>query len=271
MKRLLVVSIGLVLTGAGALAAELPNAPRPGGVVSVPLDGTEAPVSVRLGERRVMVRPHGSGWVAVVGIPLDQEPGAVTLDVTEADGLRRRVEFRIEAADYETQHLTVPNRRHVEPLAEDLERIGRERNIIDRALTHWSGEPPASLALAAPVDGRRSSSFGLRRFFNGQPRSPHKGMDIAAGKGTPVAAPLAGRVLATGDYFFNGNTVIIDHGQGLVTMYCHLDRIDAEPGTEIGAGDVLGLVGASGRVTGPHLHWGVYLNGTAVDPALFLQ
>jgi murein DD-endopeptidase MepM/ murein hydrolase activator NlpD len=115
-----------------------------------------------------------------------------------------------------------------------------------------------------------TGSFGRRRVFNGQNRRPHSGMDIAANEGVPVAAPARGTVIELGDFFFSGNLVYIDHGQGMISMFAHLSEIDVEMGQQIKKGEIIGKVGATGRVTGPHLHWSLGLNGAWVDPSLFL-
>ena len=246
--------------------------PRPGGLVVISVNAVNtkpAPV-VMFGNRRALVLSADDKWVAIVGIPLDQSPGKAEAIVRAEGQEPATIVFEVQPHAYREQRLSV-NRSYVDLTEDQLNRVGRERKIIDSALTNWRDVSLTDLSLNTPVDGPRSSSFGLRRFFNDQPRSPHKGMDIAAPLGTPVVSPGAGTVTATGDYFFNGNTVIVDHGQGFVTMYCHLDTIGVEEGQRLQAGTRIGKVGATGRVTGPHLHFGTYLNGTAVDPALFLS
>lgn len=242
----------------------------PGGVALIDIPGPEQRPRVYFQDREVMVLPADGGWTAVVGLPLALEPGDYDAEIHGGASVRRHA-FAVQDTAYETQNLTITNKRHVNPNPADLERIARERETIDAALTGWREVPAIELELLTPVDGRRSSSFGLRRVYNGEPRKPHSGMDIAAPEGAPIQAPADGLVVALGDYFFNGNTILIDHGQGLVTMYCHLSRIDVEPGQSVTRGEPIGLVGATGRVTGAHLHWGVTLNGTMVDPALFIE
>lgn len=248
------------------------HSPRPGGVAVIEIGPVRNGVTprVRFGETRTLIAAVGDQWFAVVGIPLEQPVGEAAVTISIPGEPDRREAFEVLGYNYREQRLTVENRSHVNPDPVQLERIANERKIIDSALINWRDQALADAALVAPVDGPRSSSFGLRRFFNDQPRAPHKGMDIAADTGTPVVAAASGTVTVTGDFFFNGQTVIIDHGQGLVTMYCHLDRIDVEEGQTVTAAADIGAVGATGRVTGPHLHFGSYLNGTAVDPALLL-
>jgi murein DD-endopeptidase MepM/ murein hydrolase activator NlpD len=248
-------------------AAEPSHSPWPGGIAILDLgsDAQEQPRAVYDGKQTLVYQQDGR-WHAAIGLSLDTKPGLARLELDDG----RSIPFGIEEHAYREQRLTVSNQNYVTPNQEQLDRIGGERKIIDAALNSFRDESLNDIALSTPVDGRRSSSFGLRRFFNDQPRSPHKGMDIAAGSGTSIVAPLAGLVTATGDYYFNGNTVIVDHGQGLVTMYCHLSKIAVAKGDQLDTGELLGAVGATGRVTGPHLHFGTYLNGTAVDPAILL-
>jgi murein DD-endopeptidase MepM/ murein hydrolase activator NlpD len=182
----------------------------------------------------------------------------------------RDLDFAVSDKHYTTQSLKVAPAK-VDLSAADLKRNEREHEIMDHALNHWSELPPTTLRWPPPVPGVRSSSFGLRRVFNGESRNPHTGMDIAAAAGTPVILPADGTVLDTGDYFFTGNTILVDHGRGLISMYCHLSAIDVKPGQRITAGTRIGAVGMTGRATGPHLHWALNLNRAWVDPALFLN
>ncbi|MCH9693163.1 MAG: peptidoglycan DD-metalloendopeptidase family protein [Gammaproteobacteria bacterium] len=263
MSRTVLMLCLLLTTGVFASSQSL----RPGGIAIVTLGASTDPrPTVTLDGRPVLVSRQADHWQAIVGIPLATDPGSLSISV---DGEHMTIDVAAHA--YREQRLTVKNQSYVTPGQAQLDRIGAERKIIDAALTNFRQVPIEAISLQAPVEGPRSSSFGLRRFFNDQPRSPHKGMDIAAASGEPIVAPRAGIVSATGDFFFNGNTVLLDHGQGFVTMYCHMSTIDVQQGQAVMAGEPLGAVGATGRVTGPHLHFGTYLNGTAVDPAIFLD
>lgn len=252
---------------------DLPDALAvPGGVAIVEIGSVRLPrPEAQFNGRPVLVRHSDGRWVAVVGIGLGADPQqAQSLLIKEASGRERRIVFSLRGKQYTEQRLTVAP-RHVELSKEDLARHERERAHLAEVLRHFSAaRVPATLRLVMPTSGPRSSSFGLRRVFNNQPRAPHGGMDIAAPTGTPVLSAAAGEVLDTGDYFFNGQTVIVDHGQGFLTLYCHLSAIDTERGKAVKAGEAIGQVGATGRVTGPHLHFSVYLNAQSVDPALFL-
>lgn len=252
-------------------AADLPRESRvPGGIAFVAVPGDDQPPRVVFDDYRTAVVRQNDRWVAIVGIPLATKAGRHTLQVYSGNGTTT-VPFEVTGKSYRTQKLTIKNQRQVDPAPDDLKRIQQEQERSNAALSKFTttGAPQLS-PLLPPVKGVRSDSYGSRRIFNGQPRNPHSGMDIAAGTGTPIHSPAAGKVVEAGNFFFNGNTLYIDHGYGLVTMYCHLDSIAVKVGDELKAGDMIGKVGATGRVTGPHLHWGIALNRAMVDPGLFL-
>jgi murein DD-endopeptidase MepM/ murein hydrolase activator NlpD len=266
-------SLGLAALLAAAhptLALQLPlESAVPGGIKIIRLEASgDAPPDIEADGHRALVVKDGATWIGLVGIPLSQAVGEMRVEVRDAAGARD-ISFEVTDKRYPTQALKVAPGQ-VDLSAHDLARVNREHAVLDRALSHWSDLPPSALRLPAPVPGVRSSSFGMRRVFNGEARSPHTGMDIAAASGTPILAPADGTVLVTGNYFFTGNTVLIDHGRGLISMYCHLSAIDVQAGEHVAAGARIGAVGMTGRVTGPHLHWAVSLNRVWVDPALFL-
>jgi murein DD-endopeptidase MepM/ murein hydrolase activator NlpD len=238
----------------------------PGGFAQVLLPpGATAP-QVRYRGERVLVRRAGQGWLALVGLPLSATPGPATL---EADG--RSVPFTIQPKRYPEQHLTLKNLRQVNPQPEDEARIAREQALLAPQWQAWPAGLTPTLRFQQPTPGRLTASFGLRRFFNNEPRNPHPGLDIAAPKGRAVGAPAAGVVLLTGDFFFSGNTVLIGHGEGVVSLLCHLTDVTVQAGQALEPGQLVGHVGSTGRATGPHLHWTLSFNNARVDPGLALQ
>lgn len=260
------------------LAAPLParalprHSPVPGGVAVIPLAPEEqaaTPPRAKLGDTPLAVVREDGRWYALLGIPLDTVPGRLNIAIEQGKS-RRSLGVEVKSKDYPTQRLTIRNQRQVTPNPEDELRIDREKEVTDALKRRFSDQAPAT-AFQLPAQGRLSSRFGLRRFFNGEPRNPHAGLDVAVGTGSPIRAPAAGTVINIGNYFFNGNTVFLDHGQGLVTAYMHLSRVEVKEGERVEQGARLGAAGATGRVTGPHLHWAAFLNGTAVDPEVFLS
>lgn len=255
---------------AASSGLKLPRESRvPGGIAYIDLPSASTAPVVKFEGRECAVIKRGDHWTAIVGIPLATAPGAQKITVQSSKG-SSEVAFQVKSKKYRTQYLTIQDQRKVEPNPEDLKRIASETARSDAALSRFTADESRDLELLAPIEGARSDSFGSRRVFNGQPRNPHSGMDIAAPRGTPIRAPAAGKVVEAGEFFFNGNTLYIDHGNGLVTMYCHLDKVAVKAGDVVKRGDLLGTVGSTGRVTGPHLHWGIALNRAMVDPALFL-
>jgi len=251
------------------LASALPvQSLVPGGIAIIELDpGDDS--GYRFSGRPVLVTQIRGKPSAVVGLPLSLGVGEHFIEKKTSGKVSRKY-FTVADKKYSTQHIEIKDDRKVNPYASDMERILAEKVRQQKARDHYSpGEVDVNLLV--PVAGVGTGSFGRRRVFNGQPRRPHSGMDIAADTGTPVVAPSAGTVIELGDFFFSGNLVYIDHGQGLISLFAHLSEIDVELGERVEKGQVIGKVGATGRVTGPHLHWSLGLNGTWIDPALFID
>ena len=250
---------------ATSVHAELPKDSRRAGGIAV-IEVSPKATTASFGERPVALVIEGNKKYAIVGLPITITTGIHILN-TDVD----HFDFTVADYAYPEQRLTITDQSKVAPDPEQLARYQRE--AVEQATVYKNFSPVQTTHFAKfiwPALGRISSPFGFKRFFNDEPRAPHAGLDIAAGFGTVVLAPANGVVVQTGDYFFNGQTVMIDHGQGIVTMLCHLSRIDIGIGQTVAQGDVIGLVGKTGRATGPHLHFSVSLNNTRIDPLLVL-
>ncbi|WP_243384396.1 peptidoglycan DD-metalloendopeptidase family protein [Geothrix alkalitolerans] len=262
-------SLGLMAVAMATWAAPavLPfkPSPVPGGVAIVTIPGQGPAPKVTYHGESVLVRRAAKGWVAVVGIPLGAKPGRQEIQVGG-----RSIPFTIRPKRYPEQRIRLKDERRVTPNAEDEARIAREQALMAPAWRAWPEGLVPTLQFQQPTLGGLTSSFGLRRVFNGQPRAPHSGLDIKAPAGQAVRAPAAGVVVLTGDFFFSGNAVFLAHGEGVVSLFAHLSKVTVTQGQVVKAGDLLGEVGMTGRATGPHLHWSLSLNNARVDPRLFL-
>ena len=253
---------------ADSYISRLLNKPVPGGVAVVDLGpAAQPPKASWQGKPVLVVKDQDARWLAIVGIPLTVKPG--TAQQVSSGG--RNLPFVVGDKKYPEQRITLKNQRQVNPNPDDLKRIEQELDVQVRAYRTFTPVTPSNLLLDKPVDGPLSSKFGVRRFFNGEERNPHAGLDFAVPAGTPIKSPAAGKVILIGNYFFNGNTVFVDHGQGFISMFCHMSKIDVKVGDAVPRGGVVGRVGSTGRATGPHMHWNVSLNDARVDPAIFIN
>ena len=265
--------LALLFGALGVPAAyALPRAASvPGGVALIALGDARAAPRAWFGEQRVLVARDKGQWVAVVGLPLDLLPGRHELRLEGANGTPESTRhFAVRVKHYRQQRITLKGNSKVFLAPADEERAVREIATIGQLKRHWRDADPGVEAFQLPAEGRLTSRFGLRRVFNDVPRAPHAGLDFAVPRGTPIKAAAGGKVLAADDYFFNGKSGLVDHGHGLISLYCHLERIDVQAGERVVAQQEIGLSGMSGRASGPHLHWSVILNGAMVDPELFI-
>lgn len=269
--------LGLSLSAQSAAAPAVSveaRALQPGEVAIITVRGWTAPAPprVRLFGRPAPVYAAGdSTWRTLVGIDLDVAPGAYTVSVLGASAAPvARTTMRIRAKAFPTRRLTV-DPRFVEPPPEAQARIAREAKELTAIWAASVGERLWTGPFAEPVPDAATSAFGSRSVFNGQPRSPHGGADFSSPSGRPIVSPNSGKVVLARDLYYTGQTVVVDHGLGLLSLFAHMSAIDVVEGAVVKTGDALGKVGATGRVTGPHLHWTVRLGGARVDPLALIE
>ena len=208
-------------------------------------------------------------WTTILGVDLNAKPGerAAAAVLTTADGRTetRDITINVVAGKFPTSQLSV-DERFVDLSKADLERVGRDNRETNAIYSHMTTDIVPDEPFTVPIAGETGKNFGERRVFNGQPRSPHSGSDLRAATGTPIHVTNRGRVVLAKNLFFTGNTVIVDHGFGIYSIYAHLSQIDVNRGDAVRNGQTIGLAGATGRVTAPHLHWAMRVQGARVDP-----
>jgi murein DD-endopeptidase MepM/ murein hydrolase activator NlpD len=242
----------------------------PGGVAIIELGNSSKIPRFKFRQKPVLLTRSKNSYFAIVGLPLSLKPGEYFIDGHRGDNIAlEKIFFIVADKKYTTQRIDIKDKRKVNPYASDMDRIWAEQKRQKKARKHYS-KSAVEVDLLQPVEGIMTGSFGRRRIFNGEVRRPHSGMDIAADEGVPVLSPSNGKVIELGDFFFSGNLIYIDHGQGMISLFAHLSEINVTLGQQVKKGEIIGKVGATGRVTGPHLHWSLGLNDTWVDPSLFL-
>ncbi len=272
MKKSLLFLIAITLTLPCTAALLHKTNAVPGGIhrESLGVSGENAPLLYYNAHRvAVLKNTKTNTWDAVIGVPLFIKPGQSRYLMVKPK--RAYHPFVVGRKNYVVQRLTIKNTNLVTPNKKSQKRIQQERRSYNEYFQTYTWHNPFEQAFISPLRGRISSLFGLRRVYNGIPRRPHSGLDIAAPRGTPIVACADGTVIATGNYFYTGKTVLLDHGRGLISLYGHMNSIGVKTGDTLKQGARLGTVGSTGRATGPHLHWTIVLNGARIDPLLFVS
>ena len=248
------------------------RAVQPGELVVVSIAAGDGPITIKVhafGHDVEAYRADDGGWRALVGIDLDVKPGTYPVTV-QAGSAHASLDLAVRPRTFRTRTLTV-DPAFVTPPESERERIAIEARLLDDVWRSSASERLWNGPFVRPVPQPANSAFGTRSVFNGQPRNAHGGADFLSPAGTPIVAPNAGRIVVARPLYFSGNTVVIDHGLGLFSMLAHLSAFDVHEGDRVAAGDGVGRVGATGRVTGPHLHWAVRASGARVDPLSILE
>lgn len=220
----------------------------------------------------LLYRSDKSVYEGFIAADLEQKPGTYDLDlIFEPSGVKKQIKIKVYDKDYGVRRITIADDSKVNLNEKDLARAIREKAIMNKLWGASISAPFWDTPFIMPLDSEVIGPFGRRSIINDQPRSPHTGVDLRGKKGTPVKSSNDGLVVFTGDHFFTGNTVVIDHGAGILTMYFHLDKINVKKGDKISRGEALGTVGSTGRATGPHLHWGIRIDGQRIDPVSFVE
>ncbi|MBE8189863.1 MAG: M23 family metallopeptidase [Candidatus Thioglobus sp.] len=275
LKKFKKLSLILLLLPNLLLASILvKNTPLPGGVAVIDFTSNHSSPKAFYNKIPLYVQQlKNQRWQVLIGIPLWEKLGTKT--ITIQDFSSREFAFKVKPAkgSYAEQHIKLKGKKkkYIKPNLAHIDRIKSERPILTNARKTFSPQTLSNGAFIRPVDGITTSTFGLKRFFNGVARRPHTGIDYAGDTGTLIKSPADGKIILVGDYFFNGKAIFIDHGQGLISVYIHLNKHLVKLGQRIKQGDSIGTIGQTGRATGPHLHWGIYLNQTVINPNLLLQ
>mgnify|MGYP001596650960 FL=1 len=244
----------------------------PGGVAVIDFDSNHANPKAYYSQVPVYTQHiKDSHWQALVGIPLLVKIGKKQLTIK--DFSTRTISFEVEDHIYKEQYITLKGdkKKYVNPNLAHMDRINRERPILTKARKTFSNVTMENDTFILPVPGIVTSPFGFKRFYNGKARRPHTGIDYAGKTNTPIKASAGGKIIISNNFFFNGNAVFIDHGQGLISVYIHMNKRLVKPGQLVKQGDIIGTIGQTGRATGPHLHFGIYLNQTVINPNILIN